>query len=282
MIKIVTDSTCDLPPDLVRRLDLTVLPMTINMEGRSYYDGVDITRTEYYQRLPALKTLPTTAACGAEEFATVYRNLGDAEIVSIHIGAGFSGVLNMARVGAEASGQRVTLVDSGQASMGLGWQAVAAAEAAAAGGSLQTVLDAVASVQKRVKLLALLDTLEYLRRGGRASAMMTALSDLLQIKLLIEVANGKIAQLARTHTYGRGLDRLVEFVERLAPLERLAVLHANAPARAQVLAERVAPYLLPTARTPLIVTDVTAIVGTHAGPGAVGVGIVRAESAASA
>jgi DegV family protein with EDD domain len=278
MIKIVTDSTCDLPADLARALDIIILPMVINIEGRSYYDGVDITRTEYYRRLPALKTLPTTASSGAGEFETVYRRLGEAEIVSIHIGAAFSGVFNTAKVGAEASGRRVTLVDSQQASMGLGWQVVAAAEAAEAGGSLQNILDAVASVQKRVKVLALLDTLEYLRRGGRANAMTAALSNLLQIKLIIEVANSKITPLARTHTHGRGMDKLVEIVESLTPLERLAVLHANNPAGAQVLAQRVAHCLSPNARTPLIVTDVTAVVGTHAGPGAVGVALVRAES----
>jgi DegV family protein with EDD domain len=281
MIKIVTDSTCDLPADLARTLDITVLPMVINMEGRSYYDGVDITRTEYYQRLPALKTLPTTAASGAGAFETVYRRLGEAEIVSIHIGAAFSGVLNMAKVGAEASGQRVTLVDSQQVSMGLGWQVAAAAETAGAGGSLQNILDAVTSLQKRVKVLALLDTLEYLRRGGRANALTAALSNLLQIKLIIEVANSKITPLARTHTRGRGMDKLVETVESLTPLERLAVLHADNPAGAQVLAQRVAHCLSPTVRTPLIVTDVTAIVGTHAGPGAVGVALVRAESQTS-
>ena len=282
MIKIVTDSTCDLPLDLARRLDITVIPMVINMEGRSYRDGVDITRTEYYQRLPALKILPTTAAAGADDFEKVYRDLGEAEIVSIHIGASFSGVLNMARVGAEASEQRVTLVDSQQASMGLGWQAVVAAETAAAGGGLQSVLDAIASVQKRAKVLALLDTLEYLRRGGRASATTAALSNLLQIKLIIEVADSKIAPVARTHTHGRGMDKLVEIVESLAPLERLAVLHVDNPAGAQVLAERVAHCLPPTSRASLIVTDVTAVVGTHAGPGAVGVGIVRAGGLASA
>ena len=282
MVKIVTDSTCDLPPDLARQLDIIVLPMTINMEGRSYYDGVDITRTEYYQRLPALKTLPTTAASGAEEFETVYRRLGEAEIVSIHIGSGLSGVLNMAKVGAEASGQRVTLVDSQQASMGMGWQVIVAAETAAAGGSLQSVLDAVASAQKRARLLALLDTLEYLRRGGRASAMTAALSNLLQIKLIIEVSNNKVFPLARTHTHGRGMDKLVEIVEGLAPLERLAVLHAANPAGAQVLAQRLGHCLSPTAPSPLIVTDVTAIIGTHAGPGALGIAIVRAESPASA
>ena len=274
MINIVTDSTCDLPPDLARQLGITIVPMAINIEGRSYRDGVDISRMEYYQRLPGYKPLPTTSASGAEDFEEAYRALDGEAIVSIHIAASLSGVLNMARVGAEASGKRITLVDSKQASMGLGWQAVAAAETAAAGGSLQDILDAVASVQERVKVLALLDTLEYLRRGGRANAMVAALSDLLQIKPLIEVADGKINAVARPRTHARGMDKLVETIESLAPLARLAVLHANNPAAAQTLAERVAHCLVPGGQPPIFITDVTAIVGTHAGPGAVGAGVV--------
>jgi DegV family protein with EDD domain len=278
MIQIVTDSTCDLPPDLVRRYNLHVIPMALNIEGRSYRDGVDITRTEYYQRLPGFKTMPTTAAAGAEDFEKVYRALGDAEIVSIHIAAKLSGALNMAQVGAEAAGQRVTLVDSQQVSMGLGWQVLAAAETAAAGGRVPDILEAIASVRARIKFMALLDTLEYVRRGGRANDVVAALSDLLQIKLLIEVADGQVNSIARPRTRARGLDKLVETVQSLAPLERLAILHANNPALAQTLAERVAPCLAPAAAVPAFITDVTAIVGTHAGPGAVGFALVRARS----
>jgi DegV family protein with EDD domain len=162
--------------------------------------------------------------------------------------------------------------------MGLGWQALAAAETAAAGGSLQQVLDAIVAVRKRIKFLALLDTLEYVRRGGRASDMVAAFSDFLQIKPLIEVAEGKINSVARPRTRARGMDKIVEVVESQAPLERLAVLHANNLPLAQALAERVAHCLAPAANMPAFITDVTAIVGTHAGPGAVGVALVRARS----
>lgn len=276
MISIVTDSTCDLPAEMAQRLGIRVIPMAINIEGRSYYDGVDITRAEYYARLPKLKTLPTTAASGAGDFEKAYRACGPGDIVSIHISASFSAVITMARVGAEASGRRVTIVDSQAVTMGLGWQVVAAAEKAAAGGTLAEVVEAAASVRRRAKVLALLDTLEYLRRGGRANALVATLSDMLQIKLLLEVSGGKIAPLARLRTFSRGMDKLVEVADSLAPLERLAVLHANNPAGARTLADRVAHCLLPNA-TPLIITDVTAIVGTHAGPGAVGVAIVKAS-----
>ncbi len=274
-ICIITDSTCDLPAEVAQRYAVTVVPMTINIEGRAYLDGVDITRTEYYARLPQLKTLPTTAASSVGEFERVYRAMPADELVSIHISASFSAVLNMAQAGAEAAGRPVTFVDSRQASMGLGWQVLAAAEAAAAGYPLKTVLEVIAAVQRRVRLLALLDTLEYLRRGGRAHALVAALSDLLQIKPLIEVADGKISSLAQPRTRSRGIDKLVEVVEAMGPLERLAVLHANNPEGARQVAERVRHCLQPGAG-PLLQNDVTAIVGTHAGPGAVGLAVVPA------
>ncbi len=273
-IAIITDSTCDLPAEAARRYHITVIPMTINIEGRSYRDEVDITRAEYYARLPQVKTLPTTSASGAADFEKAYRECQADEIVSIHIGATLSGVLNMARLGAEASGRRVTLVDSQQASMGLGWQAVAAAEAALSG-SVEKVLEVIAAVRRRVRVLALLDTFEYLRRGGRANAVVATLGDLLQIKPLIQVAEGKVTSLARPRTHSRGFDKLVELVEQMGPLDRLAVLHAHNLEGARRLEERVARYLRPGA-SPLIRNDVTAIVGTHAGPGAIGVAVVPA------
>jgi DegV family protein with EDD domain len=275
MIKVVTDSTCDLPPDLVQRHDIRVIPMTITIEDHAYYDGVDITREEYYARLPQLKVLPTTAASSAGEFETVYRQCGDAEIVSLHIALGLSSIINVARLAAKASRQRVTLIDSHSVSMGLGWQVVAAAEAAEAGGTLADILAVVASVQKRVHFYALLDTLEYLRRGGRANAMVAAVSDFLQIKPLIQVADGQVSSLTRLRTHSRGMDELVKSVEQFAPLERLAVVHTNSLAEARRLAERVAHCLLPTA-SPAVITDATVIVGTHAGPGAVGFAVVSA------
>ena len=275
MVKIVTDSTCDLPADLARQYDIRVIPMAINIGERSYLDGVDISRAEYYRRLPDLHPLPTTSASSAEEFERVYRALGDVEIVSIHIGSGLSGVLNVAQLGAEAAGGRITLIDSQQASMGLGWQVLTAAETAAAGGDVPAIQAAVAAVRSRVRVLALLDTVEYLRRGGRANAMQAAVGELLQIKPLIEVFNNQVNVITRPRTHARGMDKLVEIIESHARLERLAVLHANNSAAAEVLASRVAPCV-PGRSAPPLLTDVTAIVGTHAGPGAVGVAIVPA------
>jgi DegV family protein with EDD domain len=274
MIRVVTDSTSDLPPDLVQRYGIIVIPVTLIVDGQAYRDGVDISREEFYARLPHLKTMPTTAAPGGLDMEAAYRDCGDADIVSIHIASGFSGTLNVARLAAEATRQRVTIIDSRQCSMGLGWQAVAAAEAVAAGGTLAQVVAAVASIQKRIQLWALLDTLEYLRRGGRASALTAALGGLLQIKPLIHIADGAVTSLAKVRTHSRGIDELVSIIEQLAPLERLAVVHSNALGEARRVAERLA-RLLPAASA-AVIADCTAVVGTQAGPGAVGVASVSA------
>ena len=271
-IRLVTDSTCDLPPDVVLRYGVLVVPAVLNMEGKSYRDGTDISRADYYARLPGLKTLPTTAAPAAGEFEAVYRQCGDAEVVSVQLASQLSGMFNAARLGAEASGARVTLVDSGNVSMALGWQVLAAAEAIAAGKPLAEVVAAVESTRQRVKLFALLDTIEFLRRGGRASTFAAALGELLQIKPMLEVAEGSLIQLAKPRTHGKGVEKLVELVQALGPLERLAVMYATTPAEAQLLADRLAPL----SPQPPLVVEATTVIGTHAGPGALGVAAVKA------
>ena len=271
-VRLVTDSTCDLPPDLVLRYGILVVPAVLNMEGKSYRDGVDISRADYYARLPGLKALPTTAAPAAGEFEAVYRECGDAEVVSIHLASQLSAMFNTARLGAEASGARVTLVDSGNVSMALGWQVLAAAEAIASGKPLAEVVAAVESTRKRVKLFALLDTIEFLRRGGRASAFAATVGELLQIKPMLEVAEGSLIQLAKPRTHAKGVEKLVELVQALGPLERLAVMYATTPAEAKSLADRLAPL---SPRLPLVV-EATTVIGTHAGPGALGVAAVKA------
>jgi len=275
MVKVITDSTSDLPPDLAQRLGIIVIPVTLVIDGQPYRDGVDITREEFYTRLPQLKIVPTTAAPPSTDFEAVYRECGDVDIVSIHISSTFSGTLNVARVAAEASGRRVTLIDSRQASMALGWQAVAAAEVAARGGSVDQVVAAAASAQKRIHLWALLDTLEYLRRGGRANAVTAAIGGFLQIKPLIHVVDGAVTSLARIRTHSRGVDELVNTIEQLGPLERLAIIHTNCLDEARRLAQRLAHCLQPIA-SPAVIVDATAVVGTQVGPGTVGVAAVSA------
>ena len=273
-VRVVTDSNGDLPAELVERYNIVVVRSLINMEGQSYRDGLDITRSEFYRRLPQLNPLPTTAAPSTADFETAYRSCGDAEIVAVHLGSTLSAIYTAARLGAEPLGDRVSVVDSQQASMGLGWQALAAAEAAAAGATREEVLRVVQSVQERVRLYAALDTIEYLRRGGRASLFSARLGDLLQIKPLLEVRAGQVNALARVRTRQKAREDIIARVEALGPLARLAVLYTSGPDEAAAMAQRLAPRV----QQPPVLVEATAVIGTHVGPGALGLAAVMVES----
>lgn len=273
-VRVVTDSNSDLPAEMAARYNIVVVPSLLNIEGKSYLDGIDITRTEFYQRLPQLNPLPTTAAPSSGAFEAAYRSCGQAEVVAIHLGATFSAVYNAARLGAEPLGDQVSLVDSEQVSMGLGWQVLAAAEAAEAGGSREDVLRAARSTQERVRLYAALDTIEYLRRGGRASLFSARLGDLLQIKPLLEVRAGLVSVPARVRTRQKARAEIATQVEALGPLARLAVMHTNSPDDAAAMAQRLAAQV----QQPPVIVEVTAALGTHVGPGAIGLVAVMVES----
>jgi DegV family protein with EDD domain len=159
--------------------------------------------------------------------------------------------------------------------MGQGWQVVAAAEAASEGATLEEVLTAIRSVQRRLRLVAAIDTVEYLRRSGRASAVTASLGELLQIKPLIEIVDGEVRPLARVRTRQKARETLAAQIEALGPLERLAVLHTAALEDARSLADRLAPRV---AQPPLVV-EATAVIGTHVGPGTLGLAAVTALAA---
>ena len=256
MVRIVTDSTCDLPPSLVQQHDIIVVPAALNIDGRTFRDGVEISRGEYYARLPGLKEPPLTAAPASGEFEAAYRRCGTLKIVSINLASKLSGMYNAARLAAEGFGPQVTVVDSGQVSMGLGWQVLAAAE----------------SIRRRVKVFAVLDTIEFLRRGGRASAFVAALGGLLQIKPMLEVVEGEVKPIGRQRMRPRAVEKMVELVRALGPLERLAVLHTACADEARSLAAGVAGQCA----QPPIVVEATTVIGTHTGPNALGFAAVKA------
>ena len=273
-IRVVADSNCDLPPELVARYDILIIPSLLNMGGQTYLDGVEISRDEFYRRLPQLNPLPTTAAPASGVFEETFRRCGRAQVVCITLASAFSAIYNAARLGAEPLGEQVTLVDSQQASMGMGWQVLAAAETAHAGASLPEVLAGIESVQRRLRLYAALDTVEYLRRGGRASLVSALMSGLLQIKPVLEVRAGQVSTIAKVRTQARARDELIARVKALGPLARLAVLHTAFEAGARELVEQLAPC---SAEPPLI-AEVTAVIGTHIGPGALAVVPVMKET----
>ena len=272
MTHVVTDSTCDIPLELVRELNLTVVPVHVIFGEESFDDGVNLSREEFYRRLGGSSVLPTTSTPSAGEFASVYQQLGG-DIVSIHVAANWSSLLSTAQLGASlASEAQVTFFDSGKLAMGLGWQVIYAARVAQQGGSTADVLEALNEVKRRTRLFAALDTLDYLRRSGRVNTFVARLGQLLSIKPIIDVEDGQVTLIDRVRTRRTALERIKDMTYTLGPLQSLAVQHITAPDTARALAAEFA-QTIPLAE-PIVVCEATTAVGTHIGLNAVGVAAV--------
>jgi len=268
-IGFVTDSTSDIPGDLANQYGIQVIPALVNINGKSYTDGVEISREEFYIHLPQLKPPPMTSSPSVGAFQQCYEKLfraGVDYVVSIHPPNELSGIFNAARLAGQEFGQRVKVLDSGQLSLGLGFQVILAAETAARGAILEEVLAGVESVRKRVRLAALLDSIEYIHRSGRVSWAVAMIGGMLRLKPLIELRYGLVHRLGQARTRLQGIERLVETLNSWGPLERLAVLHTNAESTAYQLLEDVKAKV----KIPPLLINVTTAIGTHVGPNGLG------------
>ena len=278
-IRIVTDSTCDLPEAVVSKYGITVVPDYINLDGQSYLDGVELSRQEFYQRLPDCESPPTTSAPPPAVFAREYERLaaeGATEVLSVHVPEYWSNLLSVARIAArETDCVRVTVFDSRQLSLGTGFMIIKAAKAVSDGCCMSEVVAILEEMIPRVHVLALLDTLEFLRRSGRVSRLQASMGGLLSIKPLMHVHRGEIS-MERLRTRRRGVDRLLRCLSDFGPLEGLGLLHTNAHNRVAALRREV-HRLLPRVDAQISL-EATPVIGVHIGPGAVGVACVSAQS----
>jgi DegV family protein with EDD domain len=273
-VKIVTDSTCDLPEHVIKDLDITVVPMFINIGDQGYLDGVDITRKEFYMNLARYPFHPTTGTPGAQAFSKAYDNLVDAgatDIISIHISEKLSATVNVARSAAEEYTRAdVWVRDSGQLSLGTGFQVELAAKLAQNGSPVSEILVKLEELQERTFVTAGLDTLEFLRRSGRMNRFMTGIGSLIQLKPILTMKNG-LPGSDRVRTSVRAERRLVKLLEEHLPIERFALLHTNAMEKAEAF-RKVVEKVLPDEK--IYTMDITPVIGAHIGPGAVGYAIV--------
>jgi DegV family protein with EDD domain len=268
-IGFVTDSTADVPADLAGQYGIEIVPALVNIGSNSYTDGVEISREVFYTRLPELNPPPTTSSPSVGSFQERYEKLlraGADFVISIHPPNELSGIFNAARLAAETFGQRVKVLDSGQVSLGLGFQVILAAEAAANGAILEDVTALLESVRQRVRLVALLDTIEYVHRSGRVSWAVAKIGGILCLQPLIELRYGIVHRLGQARTRLQGIERLMDALNSWGPLERLAVLHTNAESAARQLLEKVKSKV-PV--QPLLV-NVTTAIGAHVGPNGLG------------
>jgi DegV family protein with EDD domain len=274
---IVTDSTCDIPQYLVEQHELEVVPCILVIDGKEYVDdGKGITRQEFYKQLPALQTQPTTAAPSIGDFAARYEALfrrGCDHIISIHAAGALTSIVNIARKASEDFPGRVTCVDSTSLTLGVGFQVLAAAEAAELG--LQAALAAIEATRKNLRVYAALDTLQYLRRSGRVPATVAMLGGLLSIKPMIELVNGEVKAMGAARTTNQANERMSRFLLDEGPLERLAILHTNAEPRAKEFLSKLMQQFSQSMSRDILMLNVTTIIGTHLGPNGLGFASVR-------
>lgn len=272
-VAVVTDSAAALPAELVERYRIHVVPVLLCWDDRTYRDGVDITPSEVYRRLRKAKSLPTTSAPSVGDFVRAYTQLGQEVdgIVSVHLSSSLSATYQAARVAGEAVEEMVPvrLVDTGTAAMGQGFAALAAARAAAGGAGLEEVAREAERVSQRTLVFAMLDTLEYLRRSGRASRAVSLATSALKIKPILYLDGHGVDLLARPRTRQRALQVMLQEMEARVkdrPVH-VAVMHADALAEAEQLRQEVATRFN---CLELYITEFTPVMGSVAGPGVVG------------
>ena len=268
-IKIVTDSTCDIPKELVEKYQITVIPCYINLEGESYLDGVDITRQEFYQRLPKATPHPTTSAPGPGTFLKAYEDLaaeGADGVFSIHVSRTFSNIFNSAEMATEEIDTiPVKAIDSGNLTLGLGLIVLHAAKAAANGASFDEVNAIVEAAIQHTHAYAKLDTIDYLHRSGRMSAIQHSLISMLDIKPILKM-NGGISKMEMVRTKGKAYQRVRDAaLEHLPQSVLFGITHANTPAQASELIKELGEAY-PDSPSPLL-SETSPALGTHVGPG---------------
>jgi DegV family protein with EDD domain len=276
-VRVVTDSTCDLPGEVVSRLKIHVIPLYIHAGGRDYLDGVDLSRQEFYEKLPNFHEHPTTAVPSQHKFKAVYDALADegaTQVLSIHISETLSATVNVARAAAaETISLPVTVLDSGQLSLGIGFLVQKAAELALQGQTVEQILPVLQNQMQRTHVWAALDTLKFLRRSGRMNAVVSTIGEIIQIKPILKMFNG-VSGAEKVRTRKTAIARLKTMLETYAPFERLAFLHSNAVEGALALKESIR-HLLPEGEVWLEV--INPVLGAHIGPGVVGFACISKE-----
>ena len=266
-IKIVTDSTADLPPQLARELGITVVPVYVRFGDEVYRDRVDISEDEFYHRLLHDPIHPSTTQPSPQDFVDVYKDLAQEAdgIISIHITSKLSGTYNSALNGKELVGEGcpIEVIDSQALSMGLGQLAIVASTIAESGKNLQEVVEGVKQVIPSIHLLGLLDTLKYLALGGRIGKVQALLGSVLSVKPLLTVKDGELVPVGRVRSRTKGIDMLFDFVKNAVDIQDVAIVHNTTPDEAQALIERMGS-ILPKER--IILARLGPALGVHAGP----------------
>lgn len=278
-VRVVTDSTADIPSAVADELGIAVVPLYIHFGHNVYQDGVDIGHDEFYRRLVEGPDFPKTSAPSSGSFTEVYEALSadTDEILSIHISTKLSATYNSAVVGRDGvrTACRVEVIDSRSASMGLGLLAIVAAKAARRGATLDEVSDVVHRSIPRTHYFGLVETLEYLYRGGRIGKAQSFFGSMLSIKPLLAIREGEVYPVERVRGRAKAVARVQQMAEEFQNVKHMAICYTTPSEDADRLAQRLATRLT---EGQLYQTRCGATIGTYVGPSAVTVGVVEEES----
>ena len=274
-IAVVTDSTTYMPAELLKKHNISVAPQVLIWGDQTYKDGVDIQSGEFFTRLKTAKVMPTTSQVAVISFQEIFQGLVDKgfEVLALLVSSKLSGTVQSAMQAKDLMGSardKVNVVDSQSVAMALGFQALAVARSIEAGASLKEAIALAEKSHEYTGVFFAVDTLEFLHRGGRIGGAQRFIGSALNLKPILAIQDGKVEGIERIRTKSKAQDRVLELViEKVAGRSpvRLATLHANAAEEAKALLARAEQALKPVES---ILTEVSPTVGTHAGPGTVG------------
>lgn len=276
-VALVTDSTASIPDELLRGNNITVIPLQVNWGEQTYLDGIDIQPGEFYERLKTASVMPFTSQPSPDAFKQVYSRLieQDFDVLTVIISEKLSGTYNSAVQAKQMlPGANIEIVDSEATSMMLGFQVLAAAECSRAGGTLKECKAVAEHARSNTGAFFVVNTLEFLRRGGRISHAAALIGTALNVKPILHLSEGRIQPLERVRTMSKAIDRLQDLVaERLngkTPI-RIATVHGAAPREAQNILDSMRSRYPVSSISMKVLTDVGPVIGTHTGPGALGI-----------
>lgn len=275
-VRLVTDSTCDIPGDAVADLGITVVPQGLLFGDEELRDGVDISSDQFFKRLQREDVMPTTTQPAPGVFRETYERLiaeGATAIVSCHVSGSLSGTLQSAKTGAEGLSIPIIHVDSRTVSLGLGVGVIEAAKAARDGATLAQVERVAEDVFRRSHMIYTLETLEYLRRGGRMSRGQELFGSLLKVKPILQITDGEVIPVGRIRTKQKAIEDILARLAELRPWQYAFVVYGTTPHEADYITSRLDGL---SSETPILRGLLTPTIGVHVGPGGVGVGCVTA------
>jgi DegV family protein with EDD domain len=278
-IKVITDSTSDIPQNLVDELAIRVVPAYVRFGIKTYRDGVDIRSDEFFRMLPNAPTYPATSQPNPEDFASVYSEyVKDSDaIVSIHISSKISGTYNSATLAKKMMGgaYQIGVIDSKFNSAGLGLVVVAAARMAQSGAGFNEVINEANKAINQVRMFGMFETMKYLARSGRVNKTIAAASRILSVMPLLTFHDGEIVRAGFVRTVNKGIDRIYNFVKNNIPISELAIVHSAVLDRANQLKKRLSE-IIPSEK--ITIAELGAGLGVHGGPGVLLAAIRRSDT----